>query len=107
MDAVFTAKEKFREGCNTRDRIAIERTELGLRTERVLMVGLRGVGKTVLLARMRDDAEALGIQTLSVDAPAPILLLCIDPMMQVAHGANWVKLKREFGELRLMAMLPA
>jgi predicted transcriptional regulator len=33
------------------------------------MVGLRGVGKTVLLDRMRDDAEATGIHTLRVEAP--------------------------------------
>jgi hypothetical protein len=33
------------------------------------MVGLRGVGKTVLLDQMRDDAEAGGIQTLRVEAP--------------------------------------
>ena len=33
------------------------------------MVGLRGVGKTVLLDRMRDDALAAGIQTLRVEAP--------------------------------------
>jgi len=33
------------------------------------MVGLRGVGKTVLLDRMRMDAEASGIETLRVEAP--------------------------------------
>lgn len=33
------------------------------------MVGLRGVGKTVLLDRMREDAEAAGIQTLRIEAP--------------------------------------
>jgi hypothetical protein len=33
------------------------------------MVGLRGVGKTVLLDRMRSDAEAAGIHTLRVEAP--------------------------------------
>jgi hypothetical protein len=33
------------------------------------MVGLRGVGKTVLLDRMRDDAESAGLQTLRVEAP--------------------------------------
>ena len=32
------------------------------------MVGLRGVGKTVLLDRMRDDAEASGIHTLRIEA---------------------------------------
>ena len=33
------------------------------------MVGLRGVGKTVLLDRMRDDAEPAGIQTMRIEAP--------------------------------------
>ena len=33
------------------------------------MVGLRGVGKTVLLDRMRDDAEAAGVQTIRIEAP--------------------------------------
>jgi hypothetical protein len=33
------------------------------------MVGLRGVGKTVLLDRMRDDAEGAGIHTLRLEAP--------------------------------------
>jgi hypothetical protein len=33
------------------------------------MVGLRGVGKTVLLDRMREDAEGSGIQTVRIEAP--------------------------------------
>jgi len=33
------------------------------------MVGLRGVGKTVLLDRMREDAEGGGIHTLRIEAP--------------------------------------
>ncbi len=33
------------------------------------MIGLRGVGKTVLLDRIREDAEAGGIRTLSMEAP--------------------------------------
>ena len=33
------------------------------------MVGLRGVGKTVLLDSMRDAAEESGIQTLRIEAP--------------------------------------
>lgn len=33
------------------------------------MVGLRGVGKTVLLDRMREDAEATGFHTLRIEAP--------------------------------------
>ena len=33
------------------------------------MVGLRGVGKTVLLDRIRDDAESSGFYTLRIEAP--------------------------------------
>ncbi len=50
-------------------RIAIERIRHGRPAKSVLMVGLRGVGKTVLLDRMRDSAEANGVQTLRVEAP--------------------------------------
>ena len=49
--------------------IAIERVRRGLPTKSVVMVGLRGVGKTVLLDRMREDAESAGIQTLRIEAP--------------------------------------
>lgn len=50
-------------------RIALERTRLGRATKSVLMVGLRGVGKTVLLDRIRDDAESAGIHTIRMEAP--------------------------------------
>ncbi len=50
-------------------RIALERVRAGRPTKSVLMTGLRGVGKTVLLDRMRDDAEASGIHTIRVEAP--------------------------------------
>ena len=50
-------------------RIATERIRRGLPAKSVLMVGLRGVGKTVLLDRMRDDAEAGGMQTIRIEAP--------------------------------------
>jgi hypothetical protein len=50
-------------------RIALERLRLGLPAKSLLMVGLRGVGKTVLLDAIRDAAEAAGLQTLRVEAP--------------------------------------
>ncbi len=50
-------------------RVALERVRRGLPTKSVLMVGLRGVGKTVLLDQMRGDAEATGIHTLRIEAP--------------------------------------
>ena len=48
-------------------RIALERVRHGLPTKSILLIGLRGVGKTVLLDRMRDDAEASNIQTLRIE----------------------------------------
>jgi hypothetical protein len=50
-------------------RIAIARVHRGLPAQSILMIGLRGVGKTVLLDRMRDDAEAAGIHTVRIEAP--------------------------------------
>lgn len=50
-------------------RIATERARSGRPSKSVIMVGLRGVGKTVLLERMRDNAEASGIQTARIEAP--------------------------------------
>jgi hypothetical protein len=50
-------------------RITLERVRIRRPTKSILMVGLRGVGKTVLLDRLRSDAEAAGIQTMSVEAP--------------------------------------
>lgn len=50
-------------------RIATERVRLGRHAKSVLMVGLRGVGKTVLLDRLRTDAEAAGLHTVRIEAP--------------------------------------
>jgi hypothetical protein len=58
-----------RDGLRETVRIALERVRLGLPTKSILMIGLRGVGKTVLLDRMRDDAEGEGIQTIRIEAP--------------------------------------
>jgi hypothetical protein len=49
--------------------IALERSRIGLPAKSVLMVGLRGVGKTVLLDNMRDKAEASGLETIRIEAP--------------------------------------
>ena len=49
--------------------IATQRIRAGRQAKSVLMIGLRGVGKTVLLDRMRDDAEAAGLHTLRIEAP--------------------------------------
>ncbi|HMP96986.1 MAG TPA: ATP-binding protein [Kiritimatiellia bacterium] len=49
--------------------ISLQRIKLCRSAKSSLLVGLRGVGKTVLLDRMREDAEGHGIQTLWIEAP--------------------------------------
>lgn len=50
-------------------RIHNERLRIGRQAKSVLMVGLRGVGKTVLLDRMMMDAEVVGLHTVRLEAP--------------------------------------
>jgi len=50
-------------------RICIERLRHGRQTKSVMLVGLRGVGKTVLLDKMRNDAESSGVHTIRIEAP--------------------------------------
>ncbi|MDP4013549.1 MAG: ATP-binding protein [Candidatus Nanopelagicales bacterium] len=50
-------------------RIAVERLKLGRSTKSLILVGLRGVGKTVLLDRLRENAQRAGVHTLRIEAP--------------------------------------
>ena len=50
-------------------KISLERARIGRPAKSAMLVGLRGVGKTVLLDRVRDDAEAVGIYTIRVETP--------------------------------------
>lgn len=50
-------------------RIALERIRIGNAAKSVLIVGLRGVGKTVLLDKIRLEAEVRGFFTLRIEAP--------------------------------------
>jgi hypothetical protein len=49
-------------------RIASERIRGGRSAKSLVLVGMRGVGKTVLLDRMRQDAEAAGLYTIRIEA---------------------------------------
>ena len=49
-------------------RIALERARAGRSSRSILLVGLRGVGKTVLINRIRENAEASGIHALRAEA---------------------------------------
>jgi hypothetical protein len=61
----LAGRDKLREQV----RVAIARIRRGNAAKSVVMVGLRGVGKTVLLDRMRTDAEESGAYTLRIEAP--------------------------------------
>ncbi len=50
-------------------RVTLERAKIGRPAKSAMLVGLRGVGKTVLLDRIRMDAEAAGIHTVRIEAP--------------------------------------
>lgn len=50
-------------------RIALERTRLRFPTKSLMLCGLRGVGKTVLLDHIREQAEHSGIHTVRIEAP--------------------------------------
>lgn len=58
-----------RDALREKVRIAIARLRIGRPAKSVLMVGLRGVGKTVLLDQMRKDAEASGVVAVQIEAP--------------------------------------
>ena len=49
--------------------IALDRIRAGRPARSLILYGLRGVGKTVLLNRIRLDAEARGIASVKVEAP--------------------------------------
>ena len=49
-------------------RVCLERLRRSRQAKSVILVGLRGVGKTVLLEKMRMDAEAEGIHTIRTSA---------------------------------------
>lgn len=50
-------------------RVALERIRRGRPAKSLLLIGLRGVGKTVLLNRLRQNAEAAGFRTVRIEAP--------------------------------------
>jgi len=58
-----------RDEIRERARILTERVRRARPAKSILMVGLRGVGKTVLLDRIREDAEARGMYTVRLEAP--------------------------------------
>jgi hypothetical protein len=65
--------------------IAIERIRLGRFSKSLILVGLRGVGKTVLLERIRANAEEANALALRIEAPEDRSLpAMLAPQLRVA-----------------------
>ena len=84
-----------------RMQIALERLCLGMPQRSVILVGLRGVGKTVLLNRIREIASEKGFQALHIEAheekslpallipPLRKILLSLDAGKQLSERAKY------------------
>jgi hypothetical protein len=102
--------------------IALQRIQIGLSAKSLILVGLRGVGKTVLLFRIREQAEEARYKALMVEAheDKPLaellfpslrqILLSLDAMeslsVKVKRGLRVLKsfasgLRLKFGEVEL------
>lgn len=80
--------------------IALDRMRAGLVARSVMLVGLRGVGKTVLLNRLHNDAEAKGFVTVMLEAPekrslpallAPSIRAALLKLDRMAAGGDLAK----------------
>lgn len=86
--------------------IASRRILAGRHAKSVLMIGLRGVGKTVLLDRMRDNAEGAGLHTLRIEAPEGRSLPAIlapqlrQALLRISHSEQ----ARDLGKRALRAL---
>lgn len=101
--------------------VALDRIAQGRPARSLILYGLRGTGKTVLLGQIRRDAEARGLQAVRIEAPegrslpailAPSLraiLLKLDRMESVKEGAkralrvlaSFAKLKITYHDIEL------
>jgi hypothetical protein len=101
--------------------VALARIEAGRPARSLILYGLRGVGKTVLLTTMRNSAEAAGMTTVAIEAPenrslpgvlVPPLraaLLRLDRVRQVGEGisralralAGFAKLKAKYADVEV------
>ncbi|HRD53763.1 MAG TPA: AAA family ATPase [Flavobacteriales bacterium] len=75
-------------------RIAIARIRLGNPAKSMMLIGLRGVGKTVLLIRIKEEADSTGIQTLRIEAkekgslPAILAPQLRQALLRLSRNAN-------------------
>ena len=87
-----------RDAVREKMRLCMQRLRIGRPAKSVMLVGLRGVGKTVLLDQMMKDGEADGIINIRIDAPegrslpamlAPQLRLALLRLNRVANARHY------------------
>jgi AAA ATPase domain len=113
----LAGRDELRERVST----ALDRIRNGRSAQSVILYGLRGVGKTVLLNELRLSAEAAGMAVVAIESPedrslpaalAPALrttLLRMDRLRRAADGARralqalagFIKLKAHYGDIEL------
>lgn len=90
--------------------IALARIQQGRSEKSLILVGLRGVGKTVLLFRIREQAEVAGYKALMVEVPEdkPLGEMLFPPLRQILLSLDTmenlsVKAKRALRVLKSFA----
>lgn len=87
-----------RDNVRQKMKLCLGRLRIGRPAKSVMLVGLRGVGKTVLLDRMMKDAEADGMITIRIEAPegrslpamlAPQLRLALLRLNRIAKATDY------------------
>ena len=80
-----------------RAEIALKRIQVGRAAQSPILVGLRGVGKTVLLVRIRETAEELGYLTVSIEAHEgkPLPQLLIPSIKKLLHRMTGIEKAKE------------
>lgn len=86
--------------------VALKRIDAGRPTQSLIMVGLRGVGKTVLLNRLSEEAETIGFKTIFIEAHEGKTLpeLLIPSLRSILFSLSHVENAKEKARHALMAL---
>lgn len=86
--------------------IALRRVQVGRHAKSMMLLGLRGVGKTVLLARIGELAESLGYLTAVIEAPEERRLagLLVPKLRRVLYRISGREKARALGNRALGAL---
>lgn len=101
-----------RDGLTEQARVAIARAKAGKPAKSAIMLGLRGVGKTVLLNNFEAIAEELGCQValLEIDPDKPLAHQLTPPLQHILHRLDRMKkagaeMQKAFGALLSFASI--